>query len=57
MSILQGVKTLFLYEIAQGLALTFGYMFKKRVTINYPYEKGPISARFRGEHAHCLQIV
>lgn len=51
MSILQGVKTLFLYEIVQGLGLTFSYMFKKRVTINYPYEKGPISARFRGEHA------
>ena len=26
-------------------------MFKKRVTINYPYQKGPISSRFRGEHA------
>jgi NADH-quinone oxidoreductase subunit I len=31
--------------------LTFKYMFKPKVTINYPYEKGPISARFRGEHA------
>ncbi|MBP7253490.1 MAG: NADH-quinone oxidoreductase subunit NuoI [Alphaproteobacteria bacterium] len=51
MSILQGTKTLFLYEIVQGLALTFSYMFKRRVTINYPYEKGPLSSRFRGEHA------
>jgi NADH-quinone oxidoreductase subunit I len=40
-----------LFEIAQGLYLTFKYMFKPRVTINYPYEKGPISPRFRGEHA------
>ena len=26
-------------------------MFKKRATINYPFEKGSISQRFRGEHA------
>jgi NADH-quinone oxidoreductase subunit I len=38
-------------EIVKGLALTFKYMFKPRVTINYPNEKGPISPRFRGEHA------
>jgi NADH-quinone oxidoreductase subunit I len=38
-------------EIIKGMALTFFYMFKKRVTINYPYQKGPISSRFRGEHA------
>ena len=38
-------------DIASGLALTFRYIFKKKVTINYPYEKGPISPRFRGEHA------
>ncbi len=38
-------------EIALGMWRTFTYMFKPKVTINYPYEKGPISARFRGEHA------
>ena len=26
-------------------------MFKPKVTLNYPYEKGPLSPRFRGEHA------
>src|SRR3546814_11973189 len=26
-------------------------MFKKRATVNYPYEKGPLGPRFRGEHA------
>lgn len=25
--------------------------FKPKVTINYPFEKGPLSPRFRGEHA------
>ena len=33
------------------MAKTFGYMFKRRATVNYPYEKGPLSPRFRGEHA------
>jgi NADH-quinone oxidoreductase subunit I len=40
-----------LAEIASGMWLTLKYMFKPRVTINYPNEKGPISPRFRGEHA------
>lgn len=44
-------RSIFLGEIVTGLRLTLKYMFKKKVTINYPYEKGPISARFRGEHA------
>ncbi|MDP9128743.1 MAG: NADH-quinone oxidoreductase subunit NuoI [Pseudomonadota bacterium] len=44
-------KRLFLYEIARGFVLTFFYMFKRKVTLNYPYEKGPLSPRFRGEHA------
>ena len=41
----------FLTELLSGLGLTFSYMFRPRVTINYPFEKGPISPRFRGEHA------
>lgn len=44
-------KQLLLSEIVSGFALTFRYMFRKRATINYPYEKGPLSPRFRGEHA------
>ncbi|MDA8232339.1 MAG: NADH-quinone oxidoreductase subunit NuoI [Magnetospirillum sp.] len=40
-----------LTELVQGLAMTLRYMFKPKVTINYPYEKGPLSPRFRGEHA------
>lgn len=40
-----------LTEIVKGLALTFSYMFKPKATLNYPFEKGPISPRFRGEHA------
>jgi NADH-quinone oxidoreductase subunit I len=42
---------LLLSELLSGLAVTLRYMFKRPVTVNYPYEKGPLSARFRGEHA------
>ena len=45
------LKTIFLSEFVKGLYLAFFYMFKKRATINYPFEKGSISPRFRGEHA------
>jgi len=44
------LKKIFLYEIILGLRLTLKYLFKPKVTINYPYEKGSISPRFRGQH-------
>ena len=40
-----------LTELISGFALTLKYMFKPKVTVNYPHEKGPLSPRFRGEHA------
>eukprot|EP00614_Pseudopedinella_elastica_P007015 CAMPEP_0172603770 /NCGR_PEP_ID=MMETSP1068-20121228/24030_1 /TAXON_ID=35684 /ORGANISM="Pseudopedinella elastica, Strain CCMP716" /LENGTH=191 /DNA_ID=CAMNT_0013405641 /DNA_START=35 /DNA_END=610 /DNA_ORIENTATION=- len=42
---------LFMTEIFRGFWLTAEAMAKPKVTINYPYEKGPLSPRFRGEHA------
>ena len=45
------IKSFTLFELFQGLFLTFKYIFKSKVTINYPHEKGPLSPRFRGEHA------
>ena len=45
------IKSFTLFELLQGFYLTFKYMFKSKVTINYPHEKGPLSPRFRGEHA------
>ena len=44
-------RSFLLAEIVGGMALTFRYMFKPKATLNYPYEKGPLSPRFRGEHA------
>lgn len=34
-----------------GFAVTLSHIFKEPATINYPFEKGPLSPRFRGEHA------
>ncbi len=47
----RGARSLLLWELVRGMWLTLTYMFKPKVTINYPYEKGPLSPRFRGEHA------
>ena len=47
----RGARGLLLSELLSGMALTLRYMFKPSVTVNYPYEKGPLSSRFRGEHA------
>ena len=44
-------RTWFLTELLAGMFLTLKYLFKAKVTINYPYEKSPISPRFKGEHA------
>merc|ERR1712070_579460 len=44
-------RQLFLTEMFRGLAKTFEIATEPKLTINYPFEKGPISPRFRGEHA------
>ncbi|HEY9143369.1 MAG TPA: NADH-quinone oxidoreductase subunit NuoI [Arenimonas sp.] len=45
------LKSLMLLELLAGMKLTLGYMFKPKYTLNYPFEKTPQSARFRGLHA------
>lgn len=45
------IKTFALLELFQGLALTGRYLFKKKITIQFPEEKTPASPRFRGLHA------
>jgi NADH-quinone oxidoreductase subunit I len=47
----RSTRALLLTELVSGMALTLKYFFKAKVTLNYPFEKGPLSARFRGEHA------
>ena len=47
----RGVRSILLTELLSGMWLTLVYLFKPKVTLNYPFEKGPLSPRFRGEHA------
>jgi len=51
MKIFKYLFSFLLIDIIKGHWLTFKHMFKRKYTINYPYEKGPVSPRFRGEHA------
>ena len=44
-------RTLLWQELVSGFWLTLRYMFKRKVTLNYPYERSRHSHRFRGEHA------
>jgi len=44
-------KQLFITELMRGLWKTLEIATEPKLTINYPFEKGPISPRFRGEHA------
>ncbi|MDE1174066.1 MAG: NADH-quinone oxidoreductase subunit NuoI [Parvibaculaceae bacterium] len=50
-SLAQTARSLFLAEFASSFVLTMKYFFKPKATLNYPFEKGPLSPRFRGEHA------
>jgi NADH-quinone oxidoreductase subunit I len=43
--------SLMLSELVKGLSLTGRHLFKRKITVFYPEEKTPKSARFRGLHA------
>ena len=43
--------SLMLSELGKGLFLTGRHLFKRKITVFYPEEKTPKSARFRGLHA------
>ncbi len=44
-------RSFLLLELIAGMGTTLRYMFKPKVTLNYPHEKGTLSPRFKGEHA------
>ncbi len=45
------IKSLFLWELIQGMRLTGRRFFSRKITVQYPDEKTPQSNRFRGLHA------
>ena len=47
----QATRSVFLKEFVSAFVLAMRYFFKPKATLNYPFEKGPISPRFRGELA------
>ncbi len=47
----QVARSFLLKEFVAGFILTVKYFFKPKQTINYPFEMGHRSPRFRGEHA------
>lgn len=42
------IRSFLLLELLSGLKLTGKYFFKKKITVQFPEEKTPISVRFRG---------
>jgi len=42
------LKSFFLFELLQGLSVTFRHMFRAKTTLQFPEENTPISPRFRG---------
>jgi NADH-quinone oxidoreductase subunit I len=51
MNVGQSIRSLFLWEFVSAFGLAMGYFFSKKKTLDYPFERGPLSPRFRGEHA------
>ncbi|XP_050017712.1 NADH dehydrogenase [ubiquinone] iron-sulfur protein 8, mitochondrial-like [Alexandromys fortis] len=47
----RAAQTLMWTELIRGPGMTLSYLFREPATINYPFEKGSLNPRFRGEHA------
>ena len=43
--------TFMLYELLKGLLVTGRHLFVRKITVQYPEERAPMSPRFRGLHA------
>ncbi|CAF0972776.1 unnamed protein product, partial [Didymodactylos carnosus] len=47
----RGLHMLIWTDLLRGMWIAMGWQLREPATINYPFEKGPLSPRFRGEHA------
>ena len=50
-SIKNYLQSMTLWELFKGLRVTGSYLFRRKITVQYPEEKTPQSPRFRGLHA------
>ena len=51
MKLINFLRSFLLLELLRGMALTGKYLFARKITVQYPEEKTPMSPRFRGLHA------
>ncbi len=47
----QTLRGILLTDFMGAFGLALREMFRRKATLNYPFEKNPLSPRFRGEHA------
>jgi hypothetical protein len=55
MNLAQAAKSLFLKEFIDAFFLSMRYFFAPKATVNYPFEKGPVSPRFAAS-TRCAAI-
>jgi NADH-quinone oxidoreductase subunit I len=51
MRLARSARAVFLTEFISAFLLSLRYLFAPKATVDYPFEKGALSPRFRGEHA------
>ncbi|MBA3069648.1 MAG: NADH-quinone oxidoreductase subunit NuoI [Hyphomonas sp.] len=51
MSLAQTLRGALLTDFLGAFWVALREMFRRKATVNYPFEKNPLSPRFRGEHA------
>ena len=51
MSLAQTLRGALLTDLLGAFRVALLEMFRRKPTVNYPFEKNPLSPRFRGEHA------
>jgi NADH-quinone oxidoreductase subunit I len=50
-SIKHFIRTFLLTELLKGMSITGRYLFARKITVQFPEERTPMSPRFRGLHA------
>lgn len=45
------LQSFLLFELLKGLMVTWRHLFARKITVQYPEERTPLSPRFRGLHA------
>jgi NADH-quinone oxidoreductase subunit I len=46
----RSARSIFLWDFVSGFIVGMKYFFAPKKTLNFPFERGPLSPRFRGEH-------